>query len=446
MSAVATLFARPAQAIALSFAGAIAVGTGLLSLPLATAEGGQAPFVDALFTATSAVCVTGLVTVDTGTYWSAFGQVVIALLIQIGGLGIMTLATLIAIVFFRRMGLSARMAVQSETKAVSAADLRRIVKRIVLFSILIEFTLALLLIGRFLTSYGMSITEAIPSGIFHSISAFNNAGFSLYSDSLTRFAHDGWVLLSIAAAVIIGGLGFPVVFELRSQWRHPRKWSMLTRVTVVMTGLLLAVGTVAFLASESGNEQTWGSWNTGQQLLASFFTSVQPRTAGFNIVDVGSMEQESLALTDILMFIGGGSAGTAGGVKITTVGILLFVVWAELRGRPDVEIGRKRVNSELQRRALTIVFLSLGLVIAGTVILILTAPFTFEQSVFEAISAFGTVGLSTGITADLPDAAKYTLILLMFAGRVGPLTLASALAVRSTTRIHRRPEESMSIG
>jgi trk system potassium uptake protein TrkH len=446
MSGVATLFARPAQAIALSFASAIAVGTILLSLPLATAEGDRAPFVDALFTATSAICVTGLVVVDTGSYWSPFGQVVITLLIQAGGLGIMALATLIAIVFFRRMGLQSRMAAQAETKSVSATDLRRIIKRIVLFSILVETILAMLLTARFLTAYDMNVTEALPSGIFHAISAFNNAGFSLYSDNLIRFAADGWVLLSVAAAVIIGGLGFPVVFELRSNWRRPTRWSILTRVTVVMTLLLLVIGTVVFLASESDNARTWGGKSPGQQILSSFFTAVMPRTAGFNIIDVGAMESESLVLTDLLMFIGGGSAGTAGGVKITTLGILLFIVWAELRGRPDVEIGRKRVSTETQRQALTIVFLSLGIVTAGTILLILTTPFTFEQSVFEAISAFGTVGLSTGITSSLPDAAKYSLILLMFAGRIGPLTFASALAARSTTRVHRRPEERMSIG
>lgn len=438
--------ARPERMIAAAFAVAIAVGSFLLWLPFSNAQGTWTPPIDALFTATSAVCVTGLTTVDTGTYWSPFGQVVIAVLIQVGGIGIMTLATLIAVTLFRRMGLGVRTTVQTETKSISAADLKRIVIRVVLFSLFAEAVLSIVLGLRFILGYDYDWSQALTHGLFHAVSSFNNAGFALYPDNLMGFAQDPWILLPIASAVIIGGLGFPVVFELFRHWRRPGSWTALTRITVVMTVSLLALGMIGFLVSEQGNDATWGGLPGNQQALQAFFTGVMPRTAGFNIVDIGQMRPESLALTDILMFIGGGSAGTAGGVKVTTIGIIILVVIAEMRSRPDVEIGPRRLSTAVQRQALVVVALSLVLVAAGTISLLALTDWGFDRVLFESVSAFGTVGLSTGITSSLPDAAKLALVLLMFAGRIGPLTFAAALANRSTTRLHRRPEERMSIG
>lgn len=438
--------ARPEQVIAVSFAGAITAGTLILWLPISNARGQWTPFVDALFTATSAVCVTGLTTVDTATYWSPFGQFMIALLIQVGGIGIMTLATLIAVVLFRRIGLATRSTVQREVKSLSASDLKRIILRIVMFSLTSEAILSITLGARFVLGYDYPWGQAATHGAFHAVSAFNNAGFALYTDNLIGFAQDPWILLPIAAAVIVGGLGFPVIFELSRQWRRPRMWSALTRITLVMTLGLLLLGWVGFLASERGNAGTWGAFSGDQQALQSFFTGVMPRTAGFNIVDIAQMRQESLAFTDVLMFIGGGSAGTAGGVKVTTIGILVFVIIAELRSRPDVEVGNRRVSTEVQRQAIVVVSLSLLLVAFGTIVLLALTDWGFEQVLFESVSAFGTVGLSTGITGSLPDVAKLALVLLMFAGRIGPLTFAAALASRSTTRLSRRPEERISLG
>jgi trk system potassium uptake protein TrkH len=438
--------ARPAQLIAGAFGTAIAVGTALLSLSAATQSGERAPLVDALFTSTSAVCVTGLVTVDTETYWSTFGKAVILGLIQVGGLGIMTVATLVAVVLFRRTSLATRMALQAETKAVSAEDLRRIVRRIVVFSLVSEAVLAAILTVRFLTRYDQSAGEAVWSGVFHAVSAFNNAGFSLYSNNLMDFLTDAWVLLPISAAVIVGGLGFPVVFELLRSWRQVDRWSALTRVTVAMTATLLALGTVAMLVAEADNPETWGDLPPGQQLVASFFSATMPRTAGFNAVDIADMRPETLVLTDFLMFIGGGSAGTAGGIKVTTVGLLLFAVVAELRGRTDVEIGRRRISSQSQRQALAVAVISAGTVAASILLLMALTPFRFEEVAFEVVSAFGTVGLSTGITYEMPTSGKILLTLLMFAGRIGPLTFALALAARYRSSLHRRPEEKMSIG
>jgi trk system potassium uptake protein len=439
-------FGHPGRIIAGAFAAAIAVGTGLLSLPLATAGPGRADVLTALFHATSAVCVTGLVTVDTGTYWSGFGQAVILLLIQVGGLGIMTLATLVALLLSRRLGLRARLIAQAETKALSAADVRRVVRRVVAFSLVSEAVVAVVLGVRFATGYEHSLPSAAYFGVFHAISSFNNAGFGLNADNLMGYVADPWISLTICAAVIVGGLGFPVVFELAREWRTPQAWSVLTRVTVIVTVALLVVGTVVFLIAESGNPGTLGPLSTGTKVLAAFSAAVMPRTAGFNNLDIAAYQPETLLLTDALMFIGGGSAGTAGGIKVTTFGLLAYVLWAEMRGDPDVEVGRRRVPGTNQRQALAIALLGIGLVAVGTFLMEALTDFGFDQVAFEVISAFATVGLSTGITADLPPGALGLLVLLMFVGRIGPLTLASGLALRERARRHQLPEERTIVG
>jgi trk system potassium uptake protein TrkH len=439
-------FGHPGRIIASAFAAAVAVGTGLLSLPVAKAGEGGADFLTALFHATSAVCVTGLVTVDTGTYWSGFGQVVILLLIQVGGLGIMTLATLFALLMSRRLGLRARLIAQAETKTLSVADVRRVIGRVVVFSLATEAVVAVVLTVRFATGYDHSLPSAAYFGVFHAVSAFNNAGFSLNFDSLIPYVNDPWISLTVCAAIILGGLGFPVVFELARAWRRPRTWSVLTRITVVVTVALLVVGTVGMLVAEGGNPGTLGPLSAGAKMLAAFTAAVMPRTAGFNNLDIAAYQPETLLLTDALMFIGGGSAGTAGGIKVTTFGLLAYVLWAEMRGDPDVEVGRRRVPGTNQRQALAIALLGIGLVAVATFLMEALTDFGFDQVAFEVISAFATVGLSTGITADLPPAALVLLVLLMFVGRIGPLTLASGLALRERARRHQLPEERTIVG
>ncbi|MFY1576282.1 TrkH family potassium uptake protein [Verrucosispora sp. WMMD703] len=439
-------FRHPAQMIAVGFAGAIMVGTGLLSLPAATRSGNRTELVDALFTATSAVCVTGLVTVDTGSYWSTFGQVVILLLIQIGGLGIMTLATLFTVLLSRRLGLRARFLAQAETKSLNLGDVRGVVRRIVVFSLVSEAVVATLLTIRFATAYQRPFGTALYEGVFHAISAFNNAGFSTYADSLMGYVTDPWITLTITAAVILGGLGFPVVFELVRTWRRPAYWSVTTRITVALTVALLALGTAVFTLAEYANPGTFGPLNGPQKLLAGFFASAMTRTAGFNSVDIGAMRPESLLASDVLMFIGGGSAGTAGGIKVTTFGLLAFVLWSEMRGETQVNVGHRRIPASNQRQALAIVLLSAGTVAVATFILLAITPYRLDAVLFEVVSAFGTVGLSTGITADLPPQADVLLVLLMFAGRIGPLTLASALALRDRNRRFELPEERTIVG
>ncbi|EST26285.1 hypothetical protein N566_24065 [Streptomycetaceae bacterium MP113-05] len=437
---------HPTQVIAVAFATAVIIGSGLLSLPVATESGERADFLDALFTSTSAVCVTGLIVVDTPGYWSTFGEVVILVLIQAGGLGIMTLATLFAVLVSRRLGLRARLLAQAETKSLTLRDLRRVIRNIVLFSLGTEAVVAVVLIGAFAVGHGEPLGRAAYDGVFHAVSAFNNAGFSLNDDSLMAYVADPWVSLTVCAAVIVGGLGFPVIFELHRAWRRPRTWSVLTRLTLGLTGVLLVAGTLVITLAEYTNPGTLGPLSASEKWLAGFFGSVNARTAGFNSIDVAAQGPESLLATDILMFVGGGSAGTAGGIKVTTFGVLAYVIWAEIRGEPDAKVGRRRIPGTNQRQALAIALIGVGVVALATFVLLCVSDYGLDEVLFETISAFATVGLSTGITADLPPAGRGVLIALMFVGRIGPLTLASALALRHRTRRYELPEERTVVG
>ncbi len=439
-------FHHPTQVIVGGFATAVLVGTGLLSLPVATESGEPARFLDALFTATSAVCLTGLVLVDSEMHWSVAGELIIMVLVQAGGLGIMTMATLFAVALSGRMGLRARMLVQAETKTLQLTDLRRVVRNVLILSLGTELVLTLLLAARFMIGYGESFGRSLYLGAFHSISAFNNAGFALWPDSVVRFNTDPWICLTLAAGVIIGGLGFPVLFELRHGWRRPSRWSVLTRITLTLTVALLVIGTILLLATEGRNPRTLGPMSGADQLLNAFFGAVMPRSGGFNSIDIAAMYPSSWLAYDALMFIGGGSAGTAGGIKVTTFGLLAYVIWAELRGEPSVNVGRRRVPVQLQRQALTIALVGVGTVAASTYLLLVLNPHRLDQVLFEAISAFATVGVSTGITPQLDAASHALLAILMFVGRVGPLTLGTALALRAKTRHYELPEERLLVG
>ncbi|WP_219466468.1 TrkH family potassium uptake protein [Nonomuraea rhizosphaerae] len=439
-------FHHPAQVVATGFGVAILIGTGLLLLPIASAGGGSASWTTALFTSTSSVSLTGLVLVDTAAHWSVFGEVVIAGLMQIGGLGIMTLATLFTLVVAGRLGLRARMFAQAETKTLSMSDVRRVVRNVVLFSLASEAVVASMLALRFMIGYGEPFGRAVYLGVFHAVSAFNNAGIALWPDNLMKFATDPWICLPIAAAVIVGGLGFPVVFELVRSWRHPRRWTVLARITVGVTLILLLAGTLVFLVTEWRNPRTLGQLDDSGKLLAAFFTGVMPRSGGFNSIDVAGMHPTSLLATDVLMFIGGGTAGTAGGIKVTTFGLLAFIIWAELRGEPRVNVGHRRLAESAQRQVFAITAISVGLVVISTYALLALTPHNLDRVLFEVISAFCTVGLSTGITGDATPAGQVLLAILMFVGRIGPLTLGSALALKERTRRYELPEERVIVG
>jgi trk system potassium uptake protein TrkH len=446
-SRLAETLGHPIRVVVIGFAGAIAVGTLLLSLPFAAADGRPADLMTALFTATSAVCVTGLVVVDTGTHWSGFGQGVVLALIQVGGLGVMTLASVLAVLVGRRASARVGMLTEAESRGDSlASDTRGIVGGVVITSLVFELVLAVVLTTRFVASYGIEPGRAAYLGLFHAVSAFNNAGFALWSTSLESFAGDPWVLVPICAAVIAGGLGFPVLRELRRRWRTPRFWSLHTRVTVVFSGLLLVGSTAVLTAMEWTNRATFGRLGADERLLAGFFHAVNTRTSGFNSVPVGEMRPESLLASDVLMFIGGGSAGTAGGIKVTTFVLLGFALWSELRGERQVTAGHRAVPPEVLRQALTVALVGVAAVVAGTWALLRMTDQPLDAVLFEAISAFGTVGLSTGITASLEPPAQLLLAVLMFAGRIGPVTIGAALALRARPRLYAFPEERAVVG
>ncbi len=434
------------------FALAVVAGTVLLMLPVARAGGGSAGLLQALFTATSAVCVTGLVVVDTPTYWSGSGQVVILVLIQVGGFGIMTLASLLGLLISHRLGLRSRLTAAAETKSLSLGDVRTVVVGIVRVSLAVEAVVAAVLAVRFATAYDEPFWRSVWLGVFHSVSAFNNAGFALYSDSLIGFATDAWICLPIVAALVVGGLGFPVLFELRRAYRRPLRGrartglSMHSKVTLWGTAVLLLCGTLFVLVAEWRNPGTLGPLSVPGKLLAGFVQGAMPRTAGFNSVDIAQMNTGTWLGTDVLMFIGGGSAGTAGGIKVTTFFVLLFVIRSEVRGDDDSTAFGRRIPTGTQRQAMTVALLGIAAVVVPALVFAMTTPFSLDQVLYEVVSAFATVGLSTGITAQLPAPHQLVLVFLMFLGRLGPVTLATALALRHRERLYRLPEERPVIG
>lgn len=435
---------HPSAVLALAFLATIVLGTLLLMLPWATASGQSAPWLTALFTATSAVCVTGLVVVDTGTYWSPLGQGLVMALFQLGGFGMMTSATLMGLLMGGHMKLRTRLLLQSETHAVSLGDVRSVARMVLVVTVVVALWLAV----RFAHTMGLGWMEALWQGFFHSVSAYNNAGFSTWPDSVMRHVTDGWVLAPLMLAIVVGGLGFPVMTELwANRGKRHTRWSIHTTLTVWGSLALVLLGTLALWLIERDNPKTLGPLGFFDQWLAALFTSVSARTAGFNAVDIGALELESLVLHCVLMFIGGGSAGTAGGVKVTTVFLLLLIVWSEIRGRADVELRGRRIGTQVQRQALSVLVLSGMAVSLGLMLIIpLADQLPLDKLMFEVVSAFATVGLSTGITADLPPGAQGVLIVLMYAGRVGVVTLALALAINQTPRAYRYPEEKPIVG
>lgn len=437
---------HPARLLPLAFMAAIVIGTALLMLPISRAGSGSAPPLTALFTATSAVCVTGLIVVDTPVYWSGFGQGVILALFQVGGFGIVTLATLLGLLVARRIGLSSRLVAQAETKTMALGEIRLVLGRIAFTFLAFELVTAIVLALRLRLAYGMTTLDAIWHGVFHAVSAFNNAGFSINSDSLMQYVADPWISLPVSVAVIFGGLGFPVLLEVRREFRKASRWSIHTKIVLLGTALLLPLGTLAVLALEWGNPGTLGPLDVPAKILASFFQSMTSRTAGYNTIDTAALQSETLLITDVLMFIGGGSAGTAGGIKVTTFFLLGFVIWSEVRGEPDVHTFNRRLANGPQRQALTVALLGVALVALGTVALQLLSDHPLDQVLFEAVSAFATVGLSTGITGSLNAGGQLVLIILMFVGRVGPITVGAALALRSRRRLYRLPEERPIVG
>jgi Trk-type K+ transport system membrane component len=310
-----------------------------------------------------------------------------------------------------------------------------------------EAVLAVVLTLRWWLAYDYPFGTALWHGTFHSVAAFNNSGFALYSDSFTRFVGDWWICLTITAGVLVGSMGFPVLFELARRARRPSTWSTHTRLTVIGAAGLLVFGFAVFLLFEWGNARTLGPLGVDHKILAAIMQSQMPRSGGMSSIDFGVITPETEAVVIALMFIGGGSASTAGGIKLTTFLLLAYVIWAEVKGERDVVIGRRRIAEGVQRQALAVALLSIVVLAVGTLAVLATTPgLTFDRVLFETTSAFATVGLSTGVTADLTPAGKLILVVMMFVGRVGPVVVASSLALTTRRRLYRYPEERPIVG
>jgi len=447
-------FKNPAQLVVAAFVVFIAFGTALLWLPISADGVGHVGLEDALFTSTSAATVTGLGSTDIARF-SVFGELVILMLIQVGGFGIMTIGSVLALIASHRVGLRQRMLAQAEIGAVDIGELRRLISAIAKITIGIEGSLAVVLFVRFWQGgYETNVGHAAYSALFHSIASFNNAGISLYSDNLARFVGDPVVVLSISGAFIIGGLGFPILVEFWRRERHrrsgaasrPLPWSLHTKITLVATVALLVVGPLVVMTFEWTNPNTLGPLDTFDKLLAGWFQGVSPRTAGFNTVDIGGMNEPTLLVITALMFIGAGPASTSGGIKVTTFAILGYVLWSEVRGNADVNVFNRRLPSTVVRQALTLALLSIGLVVATSLLLMSIEDLPLTPALFEASSAFGTVGLSTGVTGSIGATGHVVLMIVMLAGRVGPVTFVTALALRERAENYRYPEERPIIG
>jgi trk system potassium uptake protein len=440
------LFARPVQVVPLLFFIVSLLGAAALSFPAATESGKATPFVDAWFTAASALCVTGLSTLDVPNHWSGLGELTIMVLIQLGGLGIMSASVLIVALFSRTMGFGVRRGLAAENSGITPGNVRPLVKLIMAFTFTFEAIIAVWLFLWLWIGHGQPLSDALWNGVFHAVSAFNNAGFALWSDNLMGFQSD-WLFLSpIMFAVIAGGIGYPVYRDLWTQ-RGWKRISLHGRLTLYGYASLLMVGAILFIALEWDNAGTMGPMGISGHVLNGLFQSVTARTAGFNTIDIGAMSDQSLMLTSILMFIGGGSAGTAGGVKVGTVVILLLIIWSEIRGKHDVEAFGRRIGEHNQRRAISVVAMAAVLVmICGYALAALSPHIAPRDAMFEAVSAFATVGLSTGVTAQFTDPGKYLLIFLMFVGRVGPITLFAALASRRRPVYYHYPKEEVLVG
>lgn len=435
----------PPQILVLGFALIILLGALLLMLPISSTSGEPMPFVDALFTATSATCVTGLFVVDTGTYFTTFGHLVIILLIQIGGLGFMTMATLFSLVLKRKISLKDRLLLQEAMNQSSMEGIVRLIQKVLKYSLVIESSAAVLLTLRW--AVDMPFGQALYYGIWHAVSLFNNAGFDLFGEyrSLTMHVNDPVINIVAIFLIVSGGLGFIVLSDL-VEFRKHRKLSLHSKVVLSMTAALIGIGALVIFIFEFTNSRTLEPLSWSGKLWAALFQSVTPRSGGAVTLDTGALRQATQFFMILLMFIGASPGSTGGGIKTTTFTILVGAVISMIRGRTDLVLFRYRIAQERIFKALTITMMALFLIVAVAMVLSTTEDASFLSILFETTSAFGTVGLSMGLTGDLTDFGKIVISLTMFAGRLGPLTLAYAIGPKKGKELYRHPEGKMIIG
>lgn len=437
--------ASPARLAIFSFLAVVALFTVLLLLPIAHQNPNDISFARSLTVTVSAVCVTGLTPVDFQDYWTGFGLVTIVVAVQLGGLGILTLASVLGMVVSKGLGVRQRLIAMQATNAGSLGQVGSLLRAVVIAALTVESVIFAMLFPRFLMR-GEEVGTAVWYSIFYSVSSFNNAGFAIHPGGIAYYADDPWILFTLMLSVFVGSLGFPVILVATILWNKPRSWDLHTKLTLTTSAILVAVGFFLFFGLEFNNPDTLGNKGFGATFWETLFMSVMTRSGGFNTIDMALLSPASHLVTDILMFIGGGSSSTAGGVKVTTLAVLVMAAWAEARGYDDVTSFGRRIGHNVVRVAISVVFAGLALVLVGTIALLQVTHESLDRVLFEVISAFGTVGLSMGITSTAPDSGLYILSSLMLLGRLGTITLAAAVSSRSTKRLFRYPEERPIIG
>ncbi len=448
----------PARFAILVFASLIALFTLLFSLPIATTTGERAPLVDAVFTAVSVICVTGLSTVDMATYWSPFGHVLVFVGVEIGGIGVLTVASILGLVISRRLGLRQKLLAAgdanplrirrgpvSEGQAVRLGETGNLLATVAVSVIVIELAVAALIFPRLLIA-GTAWPTALWESIYFSAMAFTNTGFSPAPEGISAFASDWWFLGALMIGVVFGAIGFPVIYVLRKNLWHPHRWSLHVKLTLITFALLLVGGTIAYLGLEWGNPQTMGGMSLSDRILNSLFLSAMTRSGGFSTIDISQLDGSSLLVTDMLMFVGGGSASTAGGIKVTTLAVLFLAAFAEARGNNDIEAYGRRVPPDVLRLGVAVVLWGATVVASASIVLLLISDAPLDYVLFDVISAFATCGLSSGFTQEASAPAQYVLAATMFFGRIGTVTLAAALAASTRRQLFRRPEERPIVG
>nr|WP_245560928.1 potassium transporter TrkG [Agromyces subbeticus] len=448
----------PSRFAILIFAALIVLFTVLFSLPIASADRQITPLHDAVFTAVSVICVTGLATVDMATHWSPLGNTLVFIGVNIGGVGVLTLASILGLVISRRLGLRAKLIAASdsnpsrihvgpvsERQAVRLGEVGGLLATVAISALVIEVTIAIGMIPSMLAA-GYDAWHSFWYSFYYSAMAFTNTGFSPNPGGLEPLVGDYWFQSLLMLGVFLGSLGFPVIFALARAWRHPHRWSVHVKLTLTTTTILFVAGAAMFLLLEYGNPKTYGQLDAGPTVFQSFFMSMMTRSGGFATIDMHDLNGSSLLVSDMLMFIGGGSASTAGGIKVTTLAVLFLAAFAEARGAPSMEAFGRRIPRDMLRLSVSVVLWGATIVAVSSIALLQITKQPFDYVLFDVISAFATCGLSTGLTAELPPEGVYIMAATMFMGRVGTVTLAAALAASQRRQLFKRPEERPIVG
>lgn len=449
----------PSRFAILVFTLLILIFTLLFSLPVASVKQTVTPLADALFTAVSVICVTGLSTVDMATHWSVFGHVLVYLGVQIGAVGVLTMASILGLVISRRLGLRAKLMAASDSnplrihagpvaegQAVRLGEVGKLLTTVALSMVVIEGLVALLLLPRMLIA-GMSFGSALWESLYYAAMAFTNTGFAPNAEGLTPFREDFWFLGALMIGVFLGAIGFPVILAIASNLRKKRRrWSIHVKLTLLTSVILLVAGALLYIVLEFDNPKTFGNLDAGHTVFQSFFLSTMARSGGFSTIEISDLHGSSLLVTDMLMFIGGGSASTAGGIKVTTLAVLFLAAFAEARGVETMDAFRRRIPIDVLRLSVAVALWGATIVAVSTIVLTQMTKAPLDHVLFDVISAFATCGLSTGLTASLPDPGVYVMAATMFCGRVGTVTLAAALAQSQRKQLYQNPEERPLVG